>query len=129
MEKSLYKIEQQTETIYDNSVVVTKFYTLHCYLYNKNEHRNKILWSIRNLDREGVARYLLGKDNKQLGDLEFAFAVVHSKNGPAILTSEGNLMAAQVKMPIEVKNGKRTRILSKRRPSGYKSEKISKQDH
>lgn len=128
MNNFLYKIEQQTDNYLGEYIGVTKFYTINCYVYNKNSHSNQIVWTISNIDQEGVARYLLGKDNKQLSDLEFAFCVVHSKNGPAILTSQGNLLAAPVKSPIEVTNGKRTRILQKRR-HGNKDEKTAKQDH
>lgn len=91
-----------------------KKYTVNCYYYNENSHQNVEVWSATNLDEIEVAKVLQGRSDEQLEDTDFAFVVLKSGNGPAILTDHGNLVTAPVKRLKEITYGKRT-VLSKSR--------------
>lgn len=117
MNKVLYKIQQQ---FIEGTSKVSKYYTVVCYLYSPGKHTNEELWSIRNLERTDVARYL--QSSTEQPDTEFAFVIVDSKNGPAILTGQGNLLAVPVKKSIKVKKNETSRILSRTKHVKVKKE-------
>lgn len=89
----MYKIIQQTD---ETGRAIPK-YTLFCYYYDKNCNINREAWSVRNLTEMGVANLLQGRADVQLEDQDFAFVVVKSGNGPALLTSDGDLVTVPVK--------------------------------
>lgn len=109
----MFKITQQLT----DSGELSNLYTLVCYSYSENSRSNIQAWSVSNLSEIDLAKMLQGRSNSESGDADFAFVVLKSGNGPAILTGQGDLMTLPVKqeIPIRSYNGTREAVFQRKK--------------
>jgi hypothetical protein len=69
-----------------------KLFTVKCYFHSTAQNKNVEIWSVTNLDEQGVSK-LLGENH----DTDFAFAVVKSSAGPVLLTTKGEVLPKSIK--------------------------------
>jgi len=67
-----------------------KLYTLTRYYYSEQTNTNKELWTANNLTESLVSEMMKGRSEAELEPQDWAFVVLQSSDGPAILASNWN---------------------------------------
>lgn len=80
----MYKITQQ---LGKNGTPIQK-YTLECFYFSKETHTNKKVYSVQNMDKPILEKFLNGEGVNKV-DVDFAMIVLKSNGSPTILTDNG----------------------------------------